>query len=138
MRRRRRGPLGSRRFSGRASYRTTAKGTALTSATPMDRSERLSHSPPFRRRPPRSRGGLAVGRQPRSLVALVPEVSAVSHHGCLILQGGNPFRDCCCSFMADLAIRGIGPVQGLIQRCTASAVSAGAMLNVILAPGASM
>jgi hypothetical protein len=40
--------------------------------------------------------------------------------------------------MADVAIRGIGPLQGLIQQCTASAVSAGMMLNVILAPGASM
>jgi len=56
----------------------------------------------------------------------------------LILQGGRPFRDCCWSFMADLAIRGIGPVQGLIRRCMASAVSAGAVLNVILAPGAGM
>jgi hypothetical protein len=40
--------------------------------------------------------------------------------------------------MADLAIRGIGPVQGLIHCCMASAVSAGAVLNVILAPGAGM
>lgn len=70
--------------------------------------------------------------------SLVPEVSAVSHHGCLILQGGKPFRDCCCSFMADVAIRRIGPLQGLIQRCAASAVSAGTMLNAILVPGASM